>query len=1379
MVPIERNTVDTPLPLRTQRTAASQLMNSSTRTSTSWSFGAARRMSGLILATLLYVGPVTAAAQPPAAGDAPPDSQPAEGRQPYYIGTNFSFEDVDLATLERRLARFGFDLPIAVEGQMTARLRVEWPLGALTDRRAYRFQGTLTSDELTVADVRLTDVTAELDYARGNLRLEQLDFRVPARGEPDAGQRTGRFTGSGSIGIWPRGPVRTDLRLEDVPLASILQVVPQLESLGDGATISGQVSASAPAEQIQQPAAWSGSGRVSLEGFRFAELPELAASTEFQLAEGLLALRDIQAAAAGADLTGTARLQLVSPFDFTTRLTVKVPNLGVVGQLQLPVDLPLDVAGSLRATANVGGQLVPLTWTARGDVDSPSLAIDQVQLDRVSLNYVASQQSLQVSDLVVEAYGGTVTGEGSLTAEDALSARVSWAQIRGGELLADVLGSLPVPIDLVTGGSVRAAVEVQRIQDLAAWRAAGTLSGSAGSVAAVPVRVTRSTFTLRNAVLRFEEFAARIAAVPVRLDGRVALLAPHAFDVKVRAERADLRAVQRALPIELPVTLSGLFSTAADVEGTLVPLAVTGSGELRSRALQAGSIAARAVQLQFAVTPQALSLESLDATLAGGRVTASAQVPLDGQKSGSAELRWNDVQLASLVAGVLPAELQVRGRSNGALTADVPPPDKITQVSAWAANGQITVGQVRVLETVAAGARAVWRLREGRLELEPLVARVNAAEVRLIAGVGLAEPFDVRAELRVDDGQLQRWSPLLARLDLPGPIAGNFTLQSDLHGTLRPLELQGQGNTEITGLEIASVRVDQVHVSYSVEPQQLQITDASVQLYDGSARGTASLPLRPAAGAQIDVAWKAIDAGRLLADAGDWPLRLKGLVSGNLHATAPSRSVSDPAQWTLDAQATADELSANEVSLGQFKAKLAQQQRELTYSVTGTLLDGRLQGTGRWYPVGDPRAAASQAQIQLENLQLGRLGAVFPNNKRIAPLNGSLSASLAFEPQERDVPRVLGTVQIAQLRWGSQALAERLQGQVAGDLERIQLADFAGPFADGRLRFAATLPIEQPQAARWDLALRAVNIAEAAVLVAPGMAPELTGVLDLQLRGSGIDVVTAAGTAGVREASLQGLRIRSVRLPVRMRIEPRSGRGELVMRGGSAQVSGGRVTGQMQVRFTPIAAVDGDLKFTNLDLSQLVRDVGYSGSVGTGRITGTLTVEGRRVQSLQDLSGQLRATLRQTQALSLPILRQVGPYVAGASGATSFEQGEIVARLSRGVVLIERFTLSSASVQLFAEGRITLAGRLDLDVMAATGDLGQNPTLIQWLVDRLPLAAPAPVGLLLTANEYLANRVLYLQVSGTYRSPVVRVRPLPVLRDAAVRFFLDAAAQSL
>src|SRR5690606_38499384 len=82
----------------------------------------------------------------------PPAGFAQEAPNYRYLNTNFSLTDVDVAKLVGRLRRIGVRVPFDLAGDVSARLNIQVPINALRDTRAYRFDGSISSPQLKVAD---------------------------------------------------------------------------------------------------------------------------------------------------------------------------------------------------------------------------------------------------------------------------------------------------------------------------------------------------------------------------------------------------------------------------------------------------------------------------------------------------------------------------------------------------------------------------------------------------------------------------------------------------------------------------------------------------------------------------------------------------------------------------------------------------------------------------------------------------------------------------------------------------------------------------------------------------------------------------------------------------------------------------------------------------------------------------------------------------------------------------------------------------------------------------------------------------------------------------------------------------------------------------
>src|SRR5205823_8333566 len=112
--------------------------------------------------------------------------------------------------------------------------------------------------------------------------------------------------------------------------------------------------------------------------------------------------------------------------------------------------------------------------------------------------------------------------------------------------------------------------------------------------------------------------------------------------------------------------------------------------------------------------------------------------------------------------------------------------------------------------------------------------------------------------------------------------------------------------------------------------------------------------------------------------------------------------------------------------------------------------------------------------------------------------------------------------------------------------------------------------------------------------------------------------------------------------------------------------------------------------------------------------------------------------------------------------------------LSRGVFRIQQLSLATSSLQLYVDGNVSLQGRLDLNVLARTqGMEAPNLPFLRLLGLRIPVTGAIPITLVIEASNYLANRLIHLHVGGTIRSPTIQVKPVPLLTQEAVRFFVN------
>jgi hypothetical protein len=264
------------------------------------------------------------------------------------------------------------------------------------------------------------------------------------------------------------------------------------------------------------------------------------------------------------------------------------------------------------------------------------------------------------------------------------------------------------------------------------------------------------------------------------------------------------------------------------------------------------------------------------------------------------------------------------------------------------------------------------------------------------------------------------------------------------------------------------------------------------------------------------------------------------------------------------------------------------------------------------------------------------------------------------------------------------------------------------------------------------------------------------------------------GTAEVTltRGRLAGVEVDQLRLPFAFAVAPFRGNGHLELEESSSQVAFGRMTTRASLTFGSGSRLEGQVRFTEVDIRTLLTPFTEQAQNASGRMTGQIDFGGTELRSIDDLNATMQADLRQTRAAGIPVLGQLLPFLLPIqSSGAAFSSGDLRARLSRSVIRIQRLTLQGTSGRLFIEGNITVEGRLNLDVTAATGGPTVNPVLFNQIIQRVPIVGPVPVGLLLQARNLLATWAIHLRVTGTIRSPSIQVEPLSIVSENLFRFF--------
>ena len=639
----------------------------------------------------------------------------ADQAQSSTLTQTVTVRDVDLATLKTRLARFGVEVPLEAEGNVTATFTVAAQLGRITQPGAVSATGTLSSPRLALAPaeggdaanpVVLEDVEADLRLASGLLTLTDLSVTLPPpKGSPKA--PSGTVTGTATL---PLAGSETDVTAavtaQNVALALLWERLgPASGEPGGGGlplaggVFSGNVKVAVPWARRADPAAYRATATLTVTDLTAAGRSVDDLTANLALKEGTATLTKLTATVAGQPLTGAAEVGLAAPFPARASLTSERFDLGTLPALFPPAEypdgppawLPADLSGALALTLAAKGTLEPRAGALTGRVRGENLGVNGVAVAELaadlSAKLDAGAEAVRLNNLVLRTDRGTVRGSASadaaadrwaadLDATD-LSPRLAEALPEafrppagtvGGDGTVTVKGAAsgrlaPFAVtaaDVALTGSGLTALEVP-VTDLAANLRVG---GEAATLSDVRVVTDRGTFT----------GAATLALNP---DGT-----PAGWTAEGRLNEVTTAAFDLIPPCFQPppwlVGRTGRIAAAGRARGTLSPFSLgLAKAEVTAAGLELLSLPVETATAAVSYADGKVSVADLALNAAGGTLGGDLTLDFGADDWATAgDLTLSGIDLARLPPGLLPADYAATGTVAGNVTVDLrfPPP---------------------------------------------------------------------------------------------------------------------------------------------------------------------------------------------------------------------------------------------------------------------------------------------------------------------------------------------------------------------------------------------------------------------------------------------------------------------------------------------------------------------------------------------------------------------------------------------------------------------------------------------------------------------------------------------------------------------------------
>lgn len=838
------------------------------------------------------------------------------------------------------------------------------------------------------------------------------------------------------------------------------------------------------------------------------------------------------------------------------------------------------------------------------------------------------------------------------------------------------------------------------------------------------------------------------------------------LDASFGLEDADLQELLQRLGLPLPPEIQGRISFTAQAQIPLDRAADfdrwTMQGNVALSQVQTWGIALQDARSKFDLRKGSLRLDDFAARWpAGGtlqgRLICGLFPPRDVQ--GTVQLR--QVALTAFRPLAPEALDSLAGRLHGEIEAQAPL-EHLANLRSWKGRAALTTEGMQVRGITVDVLQAQARVQEGQLRIEDLQGRHGATRLTGQGLLALAAPYAFDGTVRTHDVDL---AELRALTKASFPLTGRLSAAASASGTLTPLHWSAKGTADGAELKVHDLDLDSIHTEWSADPTQFRFTDLQAQLEGGTITGDANLPIAPEAVGTFRTTFQNFSLYRLRRYLPASIPTLRGILAGKAHGQLVP---TDPTTLQAEASLEVPRLRHQEVVADSCRATLAWHNRTLDYHVGAQLCGGRVETRGAWTEQAGPKGRLVVAGLRLHQLWTG-----LNLQGLLTSLHGSAHLQMAYG---RDDPAGLvesqGEFQLVRLRWQDVEIPGVIRGQMQYADGRLRIPDLNGSIGQGQVMGRITVhPGANPRG--WcNLQIEGV---QAAHLLAPWpeLAQHINGTATVRLRGGLNREGQGNAELTLSHGQVFGLDVSEWQVPLSWTYHPESGQGQLDIRESHAQLARGRVQGRLSYAWGPGSRLDGQVHFFGLDLREFRQEAPELKLTGAGKLSGRIDFNGANVASVDDVTARIDASFAQSQAMTLPVLQQLAPYLApGLALSAVFPRGELQGVLNRGVLRIVRFHLDGPILQMFITGNVTMQGRLHLHVWANTGRFGLDTATLRALLLRIPVLGPIPLAVITEANQYLSSLLLHLRVTGTVHSPTVRLEPFTLLTEEGIRFFV-------
>jgi hypothetical protein len=326
-----------------------------------------------------------------------PANAPKEERS--YLHINVAFRDVDVAEL---LKTAGVEVPVKLGGKVTVQVQVDIPTETPDELKSYRVKGTVKSKRVTVDDLALEAVSAQVDFRDGRLTVNDFTGRLPALGN---GAEGGSFQARGDLDVGKSYPFKATVKLDKVPLDGIEQL---RNLLPVSLRLSGEASGHANLEGTLSPLGLKTSGEAQVKRLRAGAIPADNLTFRWESDDQAIRFKDATAKVFGGEVSGSFDVPIRDDAAGTGSLKLDDIDLGELSKSLMDggtLRLEGRAAGTIKLRSPAPGE-GERGATADVDLQAPSMKLQGIPARKIkgTANY---RGGVLKYTLTGEALGGT------------------------------------------------------------------------------------------------------------------------------------------------------------------------------------------------------------------------------------------------------------------------------------------------------------------------------------------------------------------------------------------------------------------------------------------------------------------------------------------------------------------------------------------------------------------------------------------------------------------------------------------------------------------------------------------------------------------------------------------------------------------------------------------------------------------------------------------------------------------------------------------------------------------------------------------------------------------------------------------------------------